>query len=35
LVNTEKHAAECLSLPCHPGLSDVEIARVIELVNEF
>jgi dTDP-4-amino-4,6-dideoxygalactose transaminase len=35
LPNAEQHARECLSLPCHPQLSDEEVDRVIAAVNEF
>jgi dTDP-4-amino-4,6-dideoxygalactose transaminase len=31
----ERHAATCLSLPCHPQMSDEDVARVIEAVNAF
>ncbi len=32
---SEKHAAQCLSLPCHPQMSAAEIAHVIDAVNSF
>jgi len=35
LQNAETHAAECLSLPCHPGLSDWDVDQVIQAVNAF
>jgi dTDP-4-amino-4,6-dideoxygalactose transaminase len=35
LEHTERHAASCLSLPCHPHLSDADVERVIEAVNAF
>ena len=35
LVVAETHAADCLSLPCHPNLKNEEVSRVIELVNSF
>ncbi len=35
LLHAERHAAQCLSLPCHPGLSDGEVERVIAAVNAF
>ena len=35
LVRAEEHAARCLSLPCHPGLSDEHMDRVIASVNNF
>lgn len=35
LTNAEGHAERCLSLPCAPHLSDVEVERVIDAVNSF
>ncbi len=35
LSNSERHAAICLSLPCHPQMSDNDIALVIAAVNSF
>ncbi len=35
LGNSERHAAQCLSLPCHPQMSDGDIAAVISAVNAF
>lgn len=35
LPQAELHAATCLSLPCHPGMSDVQVLQVIEAVNAF
>jgi len=35
LGNTERHALTCLSLPCHPGLTDQTVDRVIDAVNRF
>ena len=35
LSNSEEFAATCLSLPCHPQLSDDETVQVIEAVNSF
>lgn len=32
---SEQHAAECLSLPCHPQMSDTDVAQVIHSVNTF
>lgn len=32
---SEYHAARCLSLPCHPQMSDVDTAAVIAAVNAF
>jgi dTDP-4-amino-4,6-dideoxygalactose transaminase len=35
LPAAEQHARTCLSLPCHPGLTDLEVAQVIAAVNSF
>jgi dTDP-4-amino-4,6-dideoxygalactose transaminase len=35
LVNSERHAAKCLSLPCHPQMADSDISAVISAVNGF
>jgi dTDP-4-amino-4,6-dideoxygalactose transaminase len=35
LINSEHHAAICLSLPCHPQMTDLDIATVISAVNTF
>ncbi len=35
LKHAEKHAAECLSIPCHPQMSDTDVRTVIEAVNAF
>jgi dTDP-4-amino-4,6-dideoxygalactose transaminase len=35
LVNSERHAAICLSLPCHPQMTDSDITAVIAAVNSF
>lgn len=35
LPNSEQHAATCLSLPCHPQMSDTDISIVIAAVNSF
>jgi len=35
LPAAERHAATCLSLPCHPQMSEEEVAAVIEGVNSF
>ena len=32
---SEKHAAECLSLPCHPQMTEIDVARVIANINSF
>lgn len=35
LSASERHGATCLSLPCHPQLTDDELAQVIDAVNGF
>lgn len=35
LARSEQHAASCLSLPCHPQMSDDDIQRVIVAVNSY
>jgi len=35
LPHTERHAAQCLSLPCHPQLTDGDVSKVIAAVNTF
>lgn len=35
LGNSERHATTCLSLPCHPQMTDSNIAAVIAAVNSF
>lgn len=35
LVRTEEHASSCLSVPCHPALTDDQVERVIAVVNKF
>ena len=35
LKASEHHAATCLSLPCHPQMSDEDVASVITAVNMF
>lgn len=32
---SERHASRCLSIPCHPQMSDAEIDRVVDAVNGF
>ncbi|API60631.1 pyridoxal-5'-phosphate-dependent protein [Tardibacter chloracetimidivorans] len=32
---SERHAATCLSIPCHPQLGDENVDRVIEALNGF
>jgi dTDP-4-amino-4,6-dideoxygalactose transaminase len=35
LGHSERHAATCLSLPCHPQMSDADVEQVIAAVNSF
>lgn len=35
LTNSDSHAATCLSLPCHPQMTDGDINTVIAAVNSF
>lgn len=35
LTRAERHAVTCLSLPCHPGLSDADVTAVIEATASF
>lgn len=35
LVEAERHAAVCLSIPCHPFLTDAEVSTIVEAVNDF
>ncbi len=32
---SERHASRCLSLPCHPQMSDNDVNKVIEAINGF
>jgi dTDP-4-amino-4,6-dideoxygalactose transaminase len=35
LPESERHARECLSLPCHPQMTDADVRHVIDAVNSF
>jgi dTDP-4-amino-4,6-dideoxygalactose transaminase len=35
LAASERHAATCLSLPCHPQMDDGAVQQVIDAVNRF
>jgi len=35
LINTEDHSRNCLSLPCHPQLNDLEVDEVISVINNY
>lgn len=35
LTHAEAHARHCLSIPCHPQMSDRDVDRVIDAINGF
>ncbi|MES2937389.1 MAG: DegT/DnrJ/EryC1/StrS family aminotransferase [Pseudomonadota bacterium] len=35
LSATERHAATCLSIPCHPQMADADADRVIDALNRY
>ena len=35
LAFAERHAAQCLSIPCHPQMSDSNVTKVIDAINAF
>jgi dTDP-4-amino-4,6-dideoxygalactose transaminase len=35
LLSCERHAATCLSIPCHPQMTDLDIEQVINALNTF
>jgi len=35
LTNAERHARECLSIPCHPQMSDADLDLVVSALNQF
>lgn len=35
LPMTESHAANCLSIPCHPQMCDADVSTVIDAINAF
>jgi dTDP-4-amino-4,6-dideoxygalactose transaminase len=35
LTKSERHASTCLSLPCHPQLTNEDLQKVIDAVNSF
>lgn len=35
LGHAERHARQCVSLPCHAQMDDAQVARVIDAVNAF
>jgi dTDP-4-amino-4,6-dideoxygalactose transaminase len=32
---SERHAAQCLSIPCHPQMNDLDVGLVIRVINAF
>jgi dTDP-4-amino-4,6-dideoxygalactose transaminase len=35
LAVAEQHALQCLSIPCHPQISDLDLEKVIEVINAY
>jgi dTDP-4-amino-4,6-dideoxygalactose transaminase len=35
LAHAERHGAQCLSIPCHPQLTDADVDAVVAALNEF
>jgi dTDP-4-amino-4,6-dideoxygalactose transaminase len=35
LASSEQHAATCVSLPCHPQMTDEQVRYVIASVNSW
>jgi dTDP-4-amino-4,6-dideoxygalactose transaminase len=35
LPNSEAHADRCLSIPCHPQMTDGDVRTILDAVNEF
>ena len=35
LLMSEQHASTCLSLPCHPQMSDADVGIVVDAINRF
>lgn len=35
LTSSERHSETCLSIPCHPQLSDLGVERVVDAMNSF
>ena len=35
LTKAERHAEQCLSIPCHAQMSDAQVAQVIDALNSF
>jgi dTDP-4-amino-4,6-dideoxygalactose transaminase len=35
LQAAERHAEHCLSIPCHPQMTDEDVKQVIEAINAY
>jgi dTDP-4-amino-4,6-dideoxygalactose transaminase len=35
LVQAERHAKRCLSIPCHPQMTDADVDQVVDSINRF
>ena len=35
LSSAEIHSKQCLSLPCHPQLSDDDVSKIVDVINQF
>jgi len=35
LRSAERHSRRCLSIPCHPQMSDRDVDRVVDVINSF
>ncbi|MDB5764033.1 MAG: pyridoxal-5-phosphate-dependent protein [Herminiimonas sp.] len=35
LAYAERHATQCISIPCHPQMNDADVAKIIDLINAF
>ena len=35
LKSVEDYASQCISIPCHPTLTDNNINRIVDLINNF
>jgi dTDP-4-amino-4,6-dideoxygalactose transaminase len=35
LEQAELHGRTCLSIPCHPQLTEVDVTSVVEALNDF
>jgi dTDP-4-amino-4,6-dideoxygalactose transaminase len=35
LMRSEEHAVRCVSLPCHPMLSELNVLKIVDCLNKF